>query len=616
MREPRDFCPGLHLVTDEEPGFLERFIAKVNQAAYDYRTATAPGRSAPWAERVLPDGRANNWALGGPYMSVVSAWVASNVRSEALGGGALDATAVEAWVAGSLRSVLYYTIEDQIKRAYLDLNILNGTRETFVQQMALKLFKLKMIADDPREDPASFYERQRDIRGLIGARALGIEKQPLELDLSGLLTNPPPMQLPVPGEVCDELTVVNVDDGPFRLTDGSTGFNAYHSNTNCVWALQSPATGCVALDIDFLVSEAPRDELLVYASCGDLLAKFSGRQAADRPLERVAGCGCDHDVHERVVPESWPEAALYVVWRTDSFELSGIGAIDPVGFSATAVSVPRANDVCAPGFSGTRCDRPFCNGIVDVTAGGATSGVIRSQPAGAEAYAPYSQCGWRVPRGDASRVTLTFRELALDAMFDKVKVFRGGPPDSIGWTALARFAGDTTVRGPFTSALDPDFAYQFTGTRLPKAPITVEDDVFITFESDGLANAPRNGGPAGFEIHYPRRGRPGRPERGPARRRRTRRGGGRGDYQGPRPRDRPSRRRRPSRSTTRRRRPPCESITTILSRRPSSHPPSYPQVITLFTLVDRYKLVHRELRRRVRDDELERARHLVRRPII
>ena len=42
------------------------------------------------------------------------------------------------------------------------------------------------------------------------------------------------MQLPAPGEVCDALTVVNVDDGPFRLTDGSTGFNAYHSGANCV----------------------------------------------------------------------------------------------------------------------------------------------------------------------------------------------------------------------------------------------------------------------------------------------------------------------------------------------------------------------------------------------
>ena len=217
----------------------------------------------------------------------------------------------------------------------------------------------------------------------------------------------------------------------------------------------------------------------------------------------------------RDVPRRSERSWFYVRQASSAraaFELSGIGAIEPVGFAATAVSVPRANDVCAPGFSGTRCDRPFCNGIVDVTAGGAVSGVIRSQPAGAGAYAPWAQCGWRVPRGDASRVTLTFRELGLDAMFDKVKVFRGGPPDSIGWTARARFAGDTTAsaltaHGPFTSALDPDFAYQFTGTRLPGAPITVEDDVFISFESDGLANAPRNGGPAGFEIHWSIEGR-------------------------------------------------------------------------------------------------------------
>ncbi len=63
-------------------------------------------------------------------------------------------------------------------------------------------------------------------------------------------------------------------------------------------------------------------------------------------------------------------------------------------------------------------------------------------------YVPIYSCG-----------VLTFRELALDAMFDKVKVFRGGPPDSIGWTAMAQFAGDTTAsaltaHGPFTSALD------------------------------------------------------------------------------------------------------------------------------------------------------------------
>ena len=59
-------------------------------------------------------------------------------------------------------------------------------------------------------------------------------------------------------------------------------------------------------------------------------------------------------------------------------------------------------------------------------------------------------------------------------------------------------------------------------------------------------------------------------------------------------------------------------ITTILSRRPivlSTFLSSGYNFISS-VVVDRYKLVHRKLRRRVRDDELERARHLVRRPII
>ena len=61
---------------------------------------------------------------------------------------------------------------------------------------------------------------------------------------------------------------------------------------------------------------------------------------------------------------------------------------------------------------------------------------------------------------------------------------------------------------------------------------------------------------------------------------------------------------------------PGVSITTILSRRPIFLSTFLSSGYNLFTLVDRYQLVHRKLRRRVRDDELERARHLVRRPII
>ena len=90
---------------------------------------------------------------------------------------------------------------------------------------------------------------------------------------------------------------------------------------------------------------------------------------------------------------------------------------------------------CQPGTSGAACDRPYCLGVVDVTAGGERSGIIRSQPAGAEAYAPYSRCGWRVPRREASRVVLTFVELGLENVHDKVKIYRGKPPALMGWSA-------------------------------------------------------------------------------------------------------------------------------------------------------------------------------------
>ena len=75
----------------------------------------------------------------------------------------------------------------------------------------------------------------------------------------------PAEQLPAAGEGCAALSVVDVD-GTYAFGDGSTGTNAYHAKSDCVWALKSP-TGCVQLDISFLTSEAPGDKLMVYSSC-------------------------------------------------------------------------------------------------------------------------------------------------------------------------------------------------------------------------------------------------------------------------------------------------------------------------------------------------------------
>ena len=52
--------------------------------------------------------------------------------------------------------------------------------------------------------------------------------------------------------------------------------------------------------------------------------------------------------------------ALYARWSTDGYDEAVIGAVEPVGFAATAVSVPVGGHPCAPGYSGALCGYHFC----------------------------------------------------------------------------------------------------------------------------------------------------------------------------------------------------------------------------------------------------------------
>ena len=470
-------------------------VASTVRADYDWRVSNRPDQPAPDAqcrgpcERVAPDGRPNGWDEGGPWVGLLTSY------TQLVGAPRNDLQ-----VLGGLRTLRFLTVADQLT--------MDDPRA--VRGLASLLFRQKMLADDPMKDPADWYDARRD--GAALALAAATEKIPLgeSPDAVPLNATVPVDQVPAAGEICDDIKVVDVD-GNYTFSDGSTGLNNYHSGANCVWALRS-TTGCVALDVDFLASEIPNDYLAVYASGGDLLARFSGRSTPERPVERVAGCVGEGGGFG-TLPTTWrfDKVALYVQWITDTFDEHGLGAIEPVGFKATAVRSPTAAPVCPAGYSGARCDRESCNGIVDVTIGGASSGTIRSHPAGASSYAPYSRCGWRVDLGgvddnvddrdDQNRVVvLTFVELGLETVFDQVKIYRGGPPHGRGWSQ--RYAALFTALGPARDG----YAYQFTGTRVPEAPIVVEDDVFIAFESDGLANAPRSG-PAGFEIHWSIEGR-------------------------------------------------------------------------------------------------------------
>ena len=59
-------------------------------------------------------------------------------------------------------------------------------------------------------------------------------------------------------------------------------------------------------------------------------------------------------------PTSLGPMALYARWSSDGYDEAVIGAVEPVGFAATAVSVPVGGHPCAPGYSGANCGRVPC----------------------------------------------------------------------------------------------------------------------------------------------------------------------------------------------------------------------------------------------------------------
>ena len=206
------------------------------------------------------------------------------------------------------------------------------------------------------------------------------------------------------------------------------------------------------------MSEQPVDGLEVYDAAGDLMAAFTGRLVpTDLPDVRSSDQG----------------GRVTVRWATDNYDENAIGALEDVGFGATASETGNApNGGCADGVSGASCEYDYCLGVVDV-ASTTTADTIQSQAAGQGSYAPNSRCGWRItPAGDY--VELEFTHLALENGVDFVKIYEGG-------VAPAGFS----LEAPATA---PKLIYAATGST-PPPKLVFEGDVFVTFEADGLGNA-------------------------------------------------------------------------------------------------------------------------------
>mmetsp|Transcript_31837 Transcript_31837/g.98331 ORF Transcript_31837/g.98331 Transcript_31837/m.98331 type:complete len:1459 (-) Transcript_31837:122-4498(-) len=462
------FGTGIVIVAHDDfisrrPDVVQRVVERSIRAANDYRT----NRDGP------------DWTAG-RFADAAGRFLAMDLGNET--------TVPAAFVVNQLGRTEWPDTRTQI--GFLEIGI-----ESLQHQAAFS-FAQKDLAEPPYEDPSIYLPH-------IGAsflRAVTTETVPLDAEpdpVPDFIPYAVRAQLPVPGEGCEPFSVI---DGDATFDDGSTGENAYARNANCVWALRAPATGCVVLEVPFLSSEALRDRVDIFSAAGDLRASFSGRRRGKRPT--TVGC---------VVPDAPPgvaaalvggaapnvdSVALYVRWSTDGYDERAMGAIEPVGFRATARAFAGDLPTCGPGRGGALCDSPCCVGVVDVTGEG---GVIKTQVAD-DAYEPNLRCGWRIPaRG--GRVVLDVARLGLERVRDVVTIYDGGaaPP---GFNTLAR-PPPVDVFGR-TNELSRRTRYRMSGTHAPSTPLVFDNDVFVTFESDGIANGPRDGGPAGLEIRWRR----------------------------------------------------------------------------------------------------------------
>ena len=114
------------------------------------------------------------------------------------------------------------------------------------------------------------------------------------------------------------------------------------------------------------------------------------------------------------------------------------------------------------------------------------SGTIASQTY-TDSYKPNSRCGWRIA-AKGQRIVVDIMRLGMERVHDRVLFAKGSAtPPGFG------------LRGDWSP---DDGIYQFRNGRRPDGPLVFDHDIFIAFETDGVGNAPRDGGNAGLELHW------------------------------------------------------------------------------------------------------------------
>ena len=413
---------------------VKKFVVAVARTQYDYVASIGQG----------------DWSATGAYTDAVAGFAYLGADS---GVGAFE----RADAFARLARFEFLSVADQLDADKIDV-------PTMTQDSAYFFYEQKVLAEDPSgADQRSHYEASYNTTTLTGLTT-GDYQLLLNADPAFSATNEADVQREVASDPkCAEAFAVT--SFPLTFDDGSTGTNAYANTTECRWTF-TPSSGLyVNIAITKLMSEQPVDGLEVYDEVGDLLAAFTGRLVpTDLPDVRSSDQG----------------GRVTVRWATDNYDENAIGALEDVGFGATASETGNApNGGCSDGVSGASCEYDYCLGVVDITSTGVEYGrhydyadTIQSQAAGRGSYAPNSRCGWRIaPAGDY--VELEFTRLALENGVDFVRIYEGS-------VAPAGFSLESPAPAP-------KLIYAATGST-PPPKLVFEGDVFVTFESDGLGN--------------------------------------------------------------------------------------------------------------------------------
>ena len=145
------------------------------------------------------------------------------------------------------------------------------------QNSAYFFYEQKVLAENPKLDPASYYEGnyyKTALQGLVNSdyqTMLAVDAPGPIVDGAIDLGNTASVQEK------DSSTCTNQGTSAAGLTisDGSGSEAAYAPDRNCEWTLTS--SNYVNIDITKLMSETPDDGLEFYDKDGDLLAAFTGR---------------------------------------------------------------------------------------------------------------------------------------------------------------------------------------------------------------------------------------------------------------------------------------------------------------------------------------------------